>query len=187
MKQLVLAFFLLATSHASAATADDIEEIQVLPTIPVTAEKASDTPQDAITVFGRFHAAAVHIPIGWALLAVMFECVVFGLKRLAFERISFAILVLADLSFVPAVVSGLLRVKEFNSEQVADALLHRNFMLIAWAVVTAAIGIRLILKHRLFGAWRFGYLTLLLALMAVIAYGGHLGGRLVYGDDYLPF
>jgi len=187
MKKIILAVFLLTTPQVIAATTDDIEEIQVVPAQPVASDKTNDTPKDIPTVLGRFHSASVHIPIGWTLLAVLFECVVLGLKKHELNKTSLSILGLAVLSFAPALTSGLLRLKEFKPDQVGDVLVHRNVMLTAWGLITLAFMLRLILKKRFLGGFRFAYLTLLLALIAVITYGSHMGGRLIYGDDFLPF
>ena len=74
---------------------------------------------------------------------------------------------------------------------------HRDVMLIVLAMVAAALVLRLI-ASRAFAvpadggvvpgrATRIAYIVLIAASCVLMAYGGHLGGEMVYGERYLPF
>jgi hypothetical protein len=62
---------------------------------------------------------------------------------------------------------------------------HRNWMLATAALVVIAAGLRLGRRNRLPGPWRWAYLGLIAAACGTLIWGGHLGGQLVYGQDFL--
>ena len=64
---------------------------------------------------------------------------------------------------------------------------HRNVMLAALGCTVVALVLRLWRKNQLAGAVYYAYLGFLLVATALMSLGGHLGGKLVFGEDYLPF
>ncbi len=179
-----------------SGSADDVEETEVkpvaAPTAPAAKGGAEVAPRLAPTqLVGRLHPIFVHLPIGWLTLLVLLELAALVRRRDEGDRFRLALLVLALASCLPAVVSGLLRADEVTSlarDSVGLVTLHRNLMFAVSGATALALALRLGLgRPRLAGAARALYLVVLLAAAALLVYGAHLGGKLVFGERYLPF
>ena len=176
---------LLITTLAAQAPQEAIEQIE-----PVTAQPAAkEAPKTLPVVLGRMHPSLVHMPIGWLLLTLLCEVLVIGFKRHELRAAGLYIVVGTALSFVPAIASGLLRVQEYAEEpDIMDpALLHRNVMFLTFGFVLIAMAIRIFGRNRLHTNLRYVYLATLVCAVVAVTIGGHLGGKLVYGDEYLPY
>lgn len=169
---------------------EQIEEIQAVEEVEVV-EPASAAAAPAgfgwAEALGRLHPLAVHLPIGWLLALLLFDLggLVFG--RPGLERAGLWLVVLSAAAALPAVLSGLLRAAELGARGAGGPLLvdHRNWMLATAALVVIAAGLRLGRRNRLPGPWRWAYLGLIAVACGALIWGGHLGGQLVYGQDFL--
>jgi uncharacterized membrane protein len=187
-----------------AGVAEKIEEIEVIEVIeevdvvpageggPGAAAGGGGAGEQRMSlaeVAARMHPALVHLPIAWLLLLLLLDLLGVGLGREPFRAVGPWVGVLTALSFLPAAVTGLLRQNYPPYDRIADPLLltHRNLMLTVAGVTLAAVGLRLARRNRLGGAWRWAYLALVAGAAALVTIAGHLGGKLVFGENYLPF
>lgn len=150
---------------------------------------AIDWPTQAqlLRFVGRLHPALVHFPIGLAFAAAFLH--VLGWRRTA-ERsrdASFICVCLAAFAAALAAWSGWMNAHfETHGRGVEDTILwHR------WINVAATVMLFLTMliggaqrSHPSDGRRRWYGRALLLSL-ALVGVGGHLGGRIVYGEGYL--
>jgi uncharacterized membrane protein len=138
------------------------------------------------TIVGRLHPALVHFPIAWMILALLLELGVLFFQREHLQTFALIVVALGVASFAPAALSGFLRADEFT--QASEGLLaHRNIMLAAFAFAALAMGIGLATRKsrgKLGGKLR---ILSLAASVFLLSWGGHLGGKLVFGERFLPF
>lgn len=175
------------TSGAIAADdpVEDVEDVEVA----AVAEAPCDEPNTLVATFGKLHPAMVHLPIAWVFLVLLLDALTFGLGRAEYARFGLFTLGAAVVSAVPAMVSGLLRAEVLEAQPPLAPLVeaHETLMFVMAAVLLAAFVLRLVMRHRLTGLARAVYLGLLVVTAALVGYGGHLGGRIVFGPDHLPF
>lgn len=184
-----------AGSGAGSASADgdaeDIEGVETIETVtPVEPAGAGHRHQENgfWAVAGKLHPLLVHFPIAYVLLLLLVELVGWRNQAVGWQRAGAWLGLMTVIAVVPAVVTGLLRASSLTGQPDPDVVLHRNLML----GVTAAVGLAALLRlwrgdQRFSGGWRGIYLLLLLAAAALVTVGGHVGGEIVYGHDYLPF
>lgn len=168
--------------QTNAVAVDEIEELGVIE------EVAPKPAPSVLQVVGRLHSAAVHFPIAWLPLLVLVEWLVLT-GRLVHPWLSRPWLAVATLgAFVPAAASGLLRLAELPADapSLMTAHLHRNFMLSAVGLLATALLLRFKVM-RSGSPWRYVYLMALVIATGLVMIGAHLGGRLVFGDRFLPF
>lgn len=140
-------------------------------------------------ILGRLHPPLVHLPIGWLTLALIIECMVFIVGYTYLQPAGLLILWGTALSYVPGIISGLLRFQSYDNdpEVIAEVIEHRNVMFISFGFVVTALIYRIVRKRHMQGNERYAYLALLALADVIMGLGGHMGGELVFGDDYLPF
>jgi uncharacterized membrane protein len=138
----------------------------------------------------HLHAALVHLPLAWVLLLALCDATALLGRRLELLRPGLYLCGLAVLSFIPAVATGLLRFSYLPHDTAADAaqgLLHRNVMYGAAAALTLCFAVRAWHRERFEGRPLKFYVVMLTVAVGLTLAGGHLGGTLVYGDDFLSF
>lgn len=163
---------------------DDVEEVDVTPaTVTPAAGKGKAAKEPSL--IGKLHPLTVHIPIGWLLLLVLLELAALRWQWLTDVGLPLALLTVA--SFVPAMITGLLRAQDTAAVVAEKVLQHRNMMLLAAGALLVATITRWARRKEFAGGPRIVYLLLLLLAAALMSLGGHLGGKLVFGDAYLPF
>ncbi len=152
-------------------------------------DEPGNKPHSGLEWLSRMHPAVVHLPIAWVILLFLTDAAALlgGRRELsaAGQYLGAATL----LSFVPGIVTGLLRFSYLPQEPgaVEPALFHRNIMYVAAGLIFSCVALRLWQRNDLQGRWVWVYMVQLTIATALIALGGHLGGALVYGDDFLPF
>jgi uncharacterized membrane protein len=186
--------FLLPGAAAASSTDEAIEEVvevevvEVVQAVDSAAGRAS-REIGAVQVYGRMHPALVHLPIGFLFLAVLLELA--ALTRRGREFVGCAGFALAAtlIACLPALVSGFVRTSEMwpAGAPPDTATWHRNLMLGMAALAALALVLRVAFRGRLAGARRAAYLAVLAAAVVVAGVGGHLGGKLVFGESFLPF
>lgn len=138
-----------------------------------------------LTFVGTLHPAVLHFPIALGIVAAIVE--LWGAIRRETSPSSFALTAIwfAAVMAIVTATSGW-----FNAE-FEDKPLTLNLFLHRWIGISAAVLlmalaisgsiIRTRPKTSLFRAWRMG----LLATAGALAFTGHLGGSMVYGDGYI--
>ena len=138
----------------------------------------------------HLHAALVHLPIAWVLLLALCDATALLGRRYELLMPGLYLCGLSALSFIPAAATGLLRFSYLPHETAADAaqgLLHRNVMYGAAFALSLCFAVRVWHRSRFEGRPLKVYLVMLMAAVGLTVAGGHLGGALVYGDDFLSF
>ncbi|MEC3906653.1 c-type cytochrome domain-containing protein [Tamlana sp. 2201CG12-4] len=131
--------------------------------------------------FGRFHAIIVHLPIGFIVLAVLFELISLKKKTDLNLAISYAYLVGA-LSGVFSIILGLMLASDGDYNE-TTLNIHK------WTGITMTIVAFLLFfikrkQEALFWA-RKSYPVLVTLVVALLFVAGHNGGSLTHGSDYL--
>jgi hypothetical protein len=150
----------------------------------------SNRPRSLREWVSRLHAAAVHLPLAWTLLLWLVEVGAWGLGLMAWRFPGFCLQALTLLSFAPAILSGLWRFDSLPHADAASAapgLLHRNLMFACAATLAVDLALRRLWQSSDGRSGRLLHLALLSLAAGQVAYGGHLGGALVYGDDFLSW
>jgi len=128
------------------------------------------------------HPLVVHFPIALLLAAALVDLLAIGLKRPAWHRVALWNLCLGTVGAAAAVLTGL-RAAEvakhtFAIHQVME--LHRKLGLTTLLIGSAVAVWRLVARERLGPRSRTLAMLLMAAMVGTLAYGAHLGGRLVY-------
>lgn len=179
--------FVLGCLSPVLAFADD--EFSGFEDSKVVAEESKQGPQNVSELIAHLHPSVVHLPIAWLLLLILSEWLGLIFGKEVFANFGAVLLPLTVLSFVPAAVSGFLNLaSELESKEEMDlALFHRNLMLFSCALCVIAWVLRLRFQKAWTAKTRWFYVGLLTAAGVAVSVGGHLGGKLVYGENYLPF
>jgi uncharacterized membrane protein len=153
------------------------------------AESVGPGPNGLGDFVGRLHHGVVHLPIGWLVFILLLDIAAFGFRRSAAEEVGLWALALTVLSFIPGLVTGMLR-----ADHVADtgdvAVLvgqHQAMIFITFGLTALAFGVRWMNRDRLTGPVRGAYLTLIGLAAGLMLVAGHWGGRIVFGPDFLGF
>jgi|GEM_PF-863393 len=165
---------------------EDIEEIEEITPGDAGEFEAVSVPE----LLGRLHPAIVHLPIGWLMMVFIIDAVTFVLKKANWEQWGFYALAGTVLSFVPAMTTGFLNA-DYQLAASADRLelitTHRNLIIAVATICVLAFLIRFSKRHGLVGVHKLIYLGLISAATGLIGLAGHMGGKLVFGVNYLPF
>lgn len=159
-------------------------------TPPVKRSTKKKQELGAPQIFGRLHPAFVHLPIAWLLLLFLAEWYALIVQKWALDKWTWGLLVLTLLSVIPTIASGLLRAQGMAGTGPVDGarvLLHRNLMFGVGGAVLLAFIMRIAMRRDFSGPLRGVYCLVITAATALVSYGAHLGAKLVYGKDYLPF
>lgn len=186
MGMLMIVWFLFAIPDVQPATDIEEEIIEEIEEIEVV------VPEKAIgfwEILGRLHPAVVHIPIGWLMMVVIIDMVAFVLGKDEWARLGLYALIGTVLSFFPAIITGLLIASSIPSDSPSLSLMetHRNLNLLVTALCVAALALRIRKRNALEGGPKWSYLGLILLSAALLTLSGHLGGKMVFGENYLPF
>ena len=130
---------------------------------------------------GRFHPLIVHLPIGFIMLAFIFETLSFLVKPMNFLKKAVPYMYLAGFIVSVAAVSSGWMLSE-NGAYPDGALRTHKWMAILSMVLALVLGILRLKKNQL--NKKLG-VTLSVALVLIISVAGHFGGVLTHGDNYL--
>ena len=199
----------LAAGVDTSVGKDDVEVVEDVVAVPVASEVGK--PRNTLTVIGRLHPVLIHFPIALLYLLLIVEIGAFCLRLQRFkdhqleyyeedgrnrksvasspvlEIVARWVVIGAALSFVPAAATGFLRAGELPSSEAVDILWHRNAALAAAVLTLTAAVLRTSTPAGKHGTKLYVYYFLLISGALLIALAGHMGGELVYGEDYLPF
>lgn len=159
---------------------DPFANIESIDTSEVSVTVVEPEADSLLTVIGKFHPLVLHFPIAWLALWLLMEMVGLFHPASVYYSARPPLAALTLLSFLPAIITGLLRAQ--SVEEIDPVITsHRNLEIIGAGLVFCAAGISRMSKLKPL------MVLVLVAAMLVVAFGAHLGGQLVYGDDYLPF
>lgn len=131
--------------------------------------------------FGRFHALIVHLPIGFIILAVIFEYLAWKKKADLKLAISYALLIGA-LFGVIAVILGLMLASD-GGYNIDTLNLHK------WTGISTTLVTFLLFflnKKKEHYSWaKKIYPTVMALVVTLLAIAGHYGGSLTHGSNYL--
>jgi uncharacterized membrane protein len=175
------------TANEKQEKVEEVEEVEAVEVVEAESGEAGERPEGLYDLVGRLHPMLVHMPIAWIILLFLFELLALKRTELAGAGPLLSVLVLASL--VPAMLTGLVRVDHFVAagSDLAPALAHRNAMFTTAAIVVVAVGLRFVKRAAFTGIVRQSYVALLALAAFFVSLGGHLGGELVYGENYLPW
>jgi uncharacterized membrane protein len=123
-------------------------------------------------------------------MLLIIDTVTFVLKKTSWERWGFYTLTGTILSFVPAMTTGFLNARNqlsSSADRLALITTHRNLIIAMGTICVAAFVLRVSRRAGLTDVSRRVYLCLIYIAAGLIGLAGHLGGKLVFGVDYLPF
>ena len=187
----LIVFQLKASDSTAAQAAPDTEAIEEIEEIQdVTPVEAAPAAQPGLLqIVGRMHPAVIHFPIAWLTLLLLIETAALFTGKPEWSRFGLYVLILTLLSFIPAVTSGLILSKSQGSDPdfIKLMTLHRNINLSVVLICVIAFILRIARSEKLQGRARLPYFLLILVSTALIAFSGHLGGKMVFGENYLPF
>jgi uncharacterized membrane protein len=171
---------------------EEVEEVEAVEPAEADAEGKNGEEKKEGGIFevvGHLHPAVVHMPIGWLVLLFLLDLAAFLLNRPELLPAGPWVGLGVVLSFIPAAITGLLRFDGLpqDPEAAAPALLHRNVMYGCLILCIAALVMRVMNRNELEGRTKWIYLGLVASACLTVTIGGHLGGQLVYGNDFLPF
>lgn len=139
---------------------------------------------DIFSYLGRMHPLVVHLPIGFLVLAAIFDILTYKSKYAFLKPAVPLILLLGGISATIACVMGWL----LSQTGDYDYLILRNhkYTGISVAVVSFIFyGLKSLFVQRIFQISDKAFSGLLLAQMCLLSYSGHQGGNLTHGEDYL--
>jgi uncharacterized membrane protein len=137
-----------------------------------------------MTFAGRFHPLLVHFPIGLVLIAAVAEVIAIVTDIEDWRVVAVANLRAGALFAGAAVVSGWFLAVSTVVDDASSLGWHRWIGTIA-AVVTLGAALATGNAERRSRAVRWRYQFALFGAAALVAVTGHLGGRLVWGADFL--
>ncbi|MFH1068716.1 MAG: DUF2231 domain-containing protein [Candidatus Glassbacteria bacterium] len=181
-----------AQMDSSAPTATDTQKVVPVNDVEAVEEvspgEASGSGGGLLAPIGRFHPVVIHFPIAWIMLLVLVEFVALLTGSAGLSRYGKVLAVLTLLSFLPAITTGLILAGAHASDPdfLKLGYLHRNFNISAGIVMLAALAVRLKMSDESTGRKRLPYLLLVVAATGLVVVGSHLGGMMVWGEDFLP-
>ena len=145
-------------------------------------------PKNNIDLISRFHPVLVHLTIGWLFLLLLVDLGTFLGKVQEWRRAGPLLLLATIVSAIPSVITGFLRddyVTGFFKQQLVG--LHQNVMLAMVGACVLAFIVRIRSRNNLVGGVAAVYLLLVVTAVFLCMVGGHLGAKMVFGPNYLPF
>lgn len=176
-------------SAVKDTAAEEIEEVENVEEIEVVDDVSEVKQAGLFQTIGRFHPVVLHFPIAWLILLVLVEMAVLTGFAGGLDRWATILLALTVLSFIPAIVSGLGIASAHanaSAEFTEHMVLHRNLNIASALVLLVAGVVRLALGKNAGTGARIGYFVLVLAAAALMVVGSHIGGEMVWGEDFIP-
>jgi len=141
---------------------------------------------DIFTFSGRLHPLIVHLPIGFILLATLFNILSY-LQKYRYLRQSVPLILL--IGFVAAVLACVFGyVLSLSGDYDRETLTHHKFSGITLTIICGLLyfsSTSIFRKYLHVGDKLFS--ALLLGLVVLMSYSGHQGASLTHGNDYLTF
>jgi uncharacterized membrane protein len=151
-------------------------------------EAAPGEPNRIVRFLGKLHPLAVHFPIALLIVAALVEAMALARCRPLFGPVANLLLSLGVAASMVAIPLGWANAS--TSEHIgqeATVELHRWLSIAAGSTALAAYALGHALRRKPGRSLRVSYVLVLFAAAIGVSVAGHLGGALVYGDDYLHF
>jgi uncharacterized membrane protein len=151
------------------------------------AVEAGDEGLSPGRLVGRLHPATIHFGIAWAVLALPL-----ALARMRWRGLGRTDLVVTAAAVAGAgvaVATGLIHAPDVSSRPgIADLVeLHEHLALATLGVLSAALVARVVLDRKVLRALQVIYVILLAAALGLVLVTGHMGGKITFGEGFLPF
>jgi len=159
-------------------TLDDIQEIEEI-------EPGMGFPE----FLGRLHPAVIHFPIAWLVLLLGIEGIALATGGAGWSRAGRVLLFAACISFLPAIATGLIHASHQGSDPNFLQLMepHRNLNIASAILCLGALPLGFRQRETLRGPRGWVYIGLIAASTLLVLIAGHLGGKMVFGENFLPF
>lgn len=167
---------------------EKIEEyVEIEEVIPV--ELSSGDAPGALELIGRFHSAVVHFPIAWLVMLLLVDLGTFVFGRVGWLNWGFYIIIGTIFSFVPVFITGFLTAVHIPQDTGIFSLMvvHRNLNVVVAVICVTAFLLRLSRRNKIEGTVKWVYLGLILCSTVLIGISGHIGGKMVRGENFFPF
>ena len=178
-----------AAQDTDSSDVEEIVDLEFVEEVVQPDATESDRLEQLMDLVGRFHPAVVHFPIAWLILFMLVETVAMANGAAVWSNMGKLLLVLTVISFIPAIGSGLLRASRIGGDADFQALmsLHRNLNIAAVVLCLIAGILRFKIQNFPTGTLRVVYITVIALSCGLVMLAGHLGGKMVFGSNYLPF
>lgn len=139
---------------------------------------------DVFTFSGHLHPLLVHLPIGFVLLALLFDVLGYYKKYTFLKPAVPVVLLVSFISALFACIFGymLSLTGDYNESTLSNHITACIVLTVATCILylftTQKIKARVLLPARVFT-------VLVLGLSLLVGYAGHQGGALTHGNDYL--
>ena len=179
----------LDTPAAPSPAADaDAPEPDALDSAATTPPAPASEPNKLLHFLGKLHPVSVHFPIALIILAAFVDILALIRCRLIFGETARTLLAFGVAASIVTIPLGWANAATSeHTGQEATVELHRWLGIAAAATSLAAFALGNVARSKSNRTVRASYMIVLLASAVGIAVVGHLGGALVYGDDYLQF
>lgn len=141
---------------------------------------------DIFTFSGRLHPLIVHLPIGFILLATLFDIFSYLQKYRYLKQTVPLILLIGFVAAALACIFGY--VLSLSGDYDPETLTHHKFSGITLAIICGLLYLSstpMFRKYLHIGDRPFS--IILLGLVVLMSYSGHQGASLTHGNDYLTF
>jgi uncharacterized membrane protein len=175
-----------AISQQEQSDNGEVESLELKDIVDVTPQNSGFSFKK---IWGRLHPAFVHFPIAWLFMLFVTEIIAFIYNKPTWHKAGFYMLIILVLSFVPAVTSGLVDASLHDMDAAEHSIMvtHRTINFIITGLVVLALVFRLARRGELKGSLRGTYLGMIIIATVMIMISGHLGAKMVFGSNYLPF
>jgi len=141
---------------------------------------------DIFTFSGRLHPLIVHLPIGFIILAALFDILSYTQKYRYLKQSVPLILLIGFIAAILACVFGY--VLSLSGDYDTDTLSHHKISGITLAIICGLLYISSTNRFKKYlSIANKAFSALLLGLVALMSYSGHQGASLTHGNDYLTF
>jgi uncharacterized membrane protein len=180
-----------ADTTVNAAKADkDVEEVEVVEDVTDVSNERANTAgnKGLLYIVGRLHAAMVHFPIAWVFLLLLMQIAMLSQRFADLSKAAMTIHILAVASYIPAIFSGFMRVKYIpDSPEFSSMLTAHHIPVFSASALCMLTLIVALIKRDLWTSYKYRYVRLALVTITFLLFslGGHNGGKLVFGANFL--
>lgn len=178
---------------------------------PTSSEKASDSESKTVIIprikhetkyqkrpdlqnfLGRLHPLLVHFPIALIITAFFTELLFMLTHRRSLDHAVHTMIIMSALSVIPTAIFGWWASESFHTNDITYELLDshkwRGISATVLILLTTWLRVKLVKKRRFENARGLTkvYRFFLLAAVILTIMTGHLGGSLIYGEDFFKW
>ncbi|MCH9022117.1 MAG: hypothetical protein IID32_05075, partial [Planctomycetes bacterium] len=177
---LILSVILGLSSQALSADAQPVDS--QLELAAVQDNQSGDQLSQTILFLGRFHMVVLHLPIGLIVTLILLELYILVRSAKQLMPAVWIVLSLACVSAITAATFGTFL--SWSGEYDPELIFWHKWLGISTAVLAAGVTLAQRRSSRSRG-WTSAYLTIFVVLMISLTLGGHKGGQLTHGKNFL--